>query len=207
LGRTTRSGPTSCSDRPRLASFAANHLGLVRKVNEDAFLARSEIGLWAVADGVGGGYAGDRASQLIVTYLEMLSAPVNIPDFAEDVWVSLNEVNRRRRADAIAGGHGRVIASTVVCLLMWKRWYRCQWAGDSRLYLLRAESFERLTRDHSEVQVLLDYGLISADEARWHPRGNIVTRAVGAEDVLQLQELKGEVQPGDAFLLCTDGLT
>jgi serine/threonine-protein phosphatase Stp1 len=90
---------------------------------------------------------------------------------------------------------------------MWKRWYCCQWAGDSRLYRLRAESFERLTRDHSEVQVLLDYGLISADEARWHPRGNIVTRAVGAEDVLQLQELKGEVQPGDAFLLCTDGLT
>src|SRR5207244_8001930 len=94
-----------------------------------------------------------------------------------------------------------------VCLLLWKRCYCCIWAGDSRLYRLRGGSFERLTRDHSEVQLLLDYGLISADEARKHPRANVVTRAVGAEDVLRLQELKGDVQAGDAFLLCTDGLT
>jgi serine/threonine-protein phosphatase Stp1 len=57
------------------------------------------------------------------------------------------------------------------------------------------------------VQLLLDYGLITAEEARRHPRANVITRAVGAEDVLQLQEVAGEAKPGDAFLLCTDGLT
>jgi serine/threonine-protein phosphatase Stp1 len=195
------------TDGLSVAGYAATHIGLVRKVNEDAILDRSEIGLWAVADGVGGGYAGDRASGLIVASLEKLPVPVGAVGFVEDVRRSLDEVNRRLRTEAAVSGDDRVIASTVVCLLHFERWYCCLWAGDSRLYRLKAGNFEQLTRDHSEVQSLLDYGLISVEEARQHPRANVVTRAVGAEDVLQLQTVEGEIEPGDAFLLCTDGLT
>lgn len=190
-----------------VAGYAATHIGLVRKVNEDAVLDRSEIGLWAVADGVGGGHAGDRASSLIVSALEQLSAPVGRAEFVEAVRAALDGVNRRLRAEAIANGEDCVIASTVVCLLNFDSWYCCLWAGDSRLYRSHAGNFEQLTRDHSEVQLLVDYGLISLEEARQHPRANVVTRAVGAEDLLQLETVEGEIEPGDAFLLCTDGLT
>jgi len=206
--QTTRLGPIAAlAGRAQIAGCAATHVGLVRKVNEDAVLARNDIGLWAVADGVGGGYAGARASELIVTSLDKLSARVDPFHFLEDVRQSLNEVNRRLRTEAISSGENRVIASTVVCLLLSGQWYSCLWAGDSRLYRLRAGNFERLTRDHSAVQVLVDYGLISLDEAPRHPQANVITRAVGSDDVLQLQEREGEVEPGDAFLLCTDGLT
>ena len=195
------------ADGLTVAGYAATHVGLVRRVNEDAVLDRGEIGLWAVADGVGGGHAGDRASALIVSSLKKLPAPPCRVGFVENVRASLDEVNRRLRAEAVASGDDRVIASTVVCLLHFERWYCCLWAGDSRLYRLQAGKFEQLTRDHSEVQSLLDYGLISVEEARYHPRANIVTRAIGAEDILQLQAVEGEIEPGDAFVLCTDGLT
>src|SRR5689334_18469889 len=142
------------------AGYASTHVGLVRKVNEDAILDRSEIGLWVVADGVGGGYAGDWASGLIVASLAKLPMPVDAIGFVEDVRRSLDEVNRRLRAESVASGDGRVIASTVVCLLHFERRYCCLWAGDSRLYRLRAGNLEQLTRDHSEVQLLLDYELI-----------------------------------------------
>jgi serine/threonine protein phosphatase PrpC len=190
-----------------VAGYAATHVGLVRRVNEDAVLDRSAIGLWAVADGVGGGYAGERASGLIVASLEKLPAPVDATGFVEDVRRSLDEVNRQLRMEAAASGDDRVIASTVVCLLQFARWYCCLWAGDSRLYRLKAGNLEQLTRDHSEVQSLLDYGLITVEEARQHPQANAITRAVGADDLLQLQTVEGEIEPGDAFLLCTDGLT
>jgi serine/threonine protein phosphatase Stp1 len=207
--RTIRSRPIA--DRAggglTVTGYVATHIGLVRRLNEDAVLGRSEIGLWAVADGVGGGHAGDRASALVVSALEKLPVPTGRVGFVEDVRASLEEVNRRLRVEAVASRDDRAIASTVVCLLHFEHWYCCLWAGDSRLYRLQAGNLEQLTKDHSEVQSLLDYGLISVEEARQHPSANIITRAVGAEDILQLQAIEGEIEPGDAFLLCTDGLT
>ena len=193
--------------RLSLGASAATHAGMVRSVNEDAVLDRGDIGLWAVADGVGGAYAGDLASRHIIDSLGMIAAPATASGFLGDVRRSLEDANRHLRAEPNAGGEDRVIASTVVCLLFFGRRFCCVWAGDSRLYRLRAGTLEQITHDHSEVQLLLDYELISVAEARRHPRANVITRAVGAEDVLQLDAVDGTIEPGDAFLLCSDGLT
>jgi serine/threonine-protein phosphatase Stp1 len=190
-----------------VGASAGTHVGLVRSVNEDAVLDLGEIGLWVVADGVGGADAGDRASQLIVSSLGCLPGPASAAGFLAAVRHSLESVNRQLREEAAIGGRGRVIASTVVCLLFYEAWYCCVWAGDSRIYRLRGDRFEQMTHDHSEVQSLVDYGLISVEEARRHPNANVITRAVGAEDVLRLDAVEGPIEPGDAFLLCSDGLT
>jgi len=189
-----------------VGAHAGTHVGLVRSVNEDAILGFSAIGLWVVADGVGGADVGDRASQLIVRSLGNLPGPASAAGFLAEVRYSLEQVNRQLRAEAAARGRGRLIASTVVCLLFEGR-FCCVWAGDSRIYRLRNNRFEQITHDHSEVQSLIDYGLISAEEARHHPSANVITRAVGAEDALHLDTVEGPIEPGDAFLLCSDGLT
>jgi serine/threonine protein phosphatase PrpC len=188
-------------------AYAATDVGQIRSVNEDAILDLGEIGLWAVADGVGGADAGDRASQLIVESLGGIGKPASAAAFLTDVRQSLERVNRRLREEAAEAGRGRLIASTVVCLLFFRDWYCCVWAGDSRIYRLRGGRFEQMTHDHSEVQSLVDYGLITAEEARRHPNANVITRAVGADDTLQLDAVEGPIEPGDAFLLCSDGLT
>jgi serine/threonine protein phosphatase PrpC len=188
-------------------SAAATHCGLVRPVNEDAILDRAQIGLWAVADGVGGADAGDRASQSIIASLSHLPAAADGFELLERTRQSLLEVNARLCREAHCANSGRAIASTVVCLLISCDRFYCLWAGDSRLYRLRAGQLEQISRDHSEVQSLVEYGLITAEEARHHPGANRITRAVGADYVLELECADGEVQPGDLFLLCSDGLT
>jgi serine/threonine-protein phosphatase Stp1 len=182
-------------------------VGGVRKINEDSILDLPELGLWVVADGVGGADAGDFASQLIVNSLSGVSGFPDAQSYQQEVLAILEGVNRRLREEATAHGTDRIIASTVVCLLFAEGRYCCIWAGDSRIYRLRSDRFEPMTRDHSEVQSLLDAGLITADEARQHPNANVITRAVGAEDSLVLDVVGGTIQPGDAFLLCSDGLT
>jgi serine/threonine protein phosphatase PrpC len=187
-------------------SGAATHVGCVRKLNEDAYLDRSEIGLWAVADGMGGHDAGDHASRLIVEALGHVQTPANAPTFLAEVKAVLREANAELRREAASRGAGRIIASTVVALLAYDRHYACVWAGDSRLYLLRDESLQLFSRDHSHVQELVDNRLLTPEEARHHPYGNIVTRAVGATDELDLETRYDRLRPNDLFLLCSDGL-
>ena len=193
--------------RVTVSAYAETHVGAVRKINEDSILELSEIGLWVVADGVGGADAGDFASQLIVNSLSVLSEPADAQSFRKDVLSVLETVNRRLREEAAANGTDRIIASTMVSLLFFGDHYWCIWAGDSRIYRLRGDRFELITHDHSEVQLLVDAGLITAEEARQHPVANVITRAVGAEDSLSLDTVDGTIEPGDAFLLCSDGLT
>jgi serine/threonine protein phosphatase PrpC len=193
--------------RLTVSAYAETHVGAVRKINEDSVLGLAEIGLWVVADGVGGADAGDFASQLIVNSLSAVSRPVDAQSFRQDVLTVLEAVNQRLREEAAANGTDRIIASTVVSLLFFDGHYWCVWAGDSRIYRLRGDRFKQMTHDHSEVQSLVDSGLITAEEARQHPNANVITRAVGAEDSLSLDVVGGTIQPGDAFLLCSDGLT
>jgi serine/threonine protein phosphatase PrpC len=187
-------------------SASATHVGKVRKLNEDALLEHPQIGLWAVADGVGGASAGDWASAFTVQSLGRSSKPDSIAEFVAEVSERLGAVNGTLRRQAKAAAR-QAIATTVVVLQFFDEKFACTWAGDSRLYLLRRGQLRQVNRDHSEVQEMVDRGMLESSEARNHPRGNVVTRAVGAYETLDLDLAQDQLLADDTFLLCSDGLT
>lgn len=189
------------------ATAARTHVGLRLKHNEDGYLARPEVGLWAVADGMGGHQAGDLASRVVVDALGAI--PQRPSGFAllSAVRDSLAAANRDLLAHAETLSKGAVIGSTVAALVTYEDHYACVWAGDSRAYLQRGELLMRLTHDHSLIQELIDTGQLDEAEARRRRISNIITRAVGAAETLELSESHGDIRPGDVFLLCSDGLT
>src|SRR5689334_8144604 len=139
-------------------SAARTHVGTVRRRNEDAVLDRAEIGLWAVADGAGGHQRGDYASARIIAALGEVDAAIPAIDRVADVKARLAAVNLDLRARAAAMGPDALIGSTVVVLLILADQICCLWAGDSRLYRLRAGRLRQLSRDQSHVQNLVDRG-------------------------------------------------
>lgn len=188
-------------------SSGATDVGSVRRHNEDSFLDRPEVGLWAVADGMGGHDNGALASQSIVQALETVSTPTTAGAFLAEVEGHLITVNADLRREATRLGPHGLIGSTVVVLLLYGGHFACVWAGDSRIYRMRNGVLSQITRDHSYVQMLVDSGAITPEEAHHHPKGNVITRAVGIGDPLELDLRQGAVEPGDQFLLCSDGLT
>lgn len=194
------------STRFRFRSRGLTHTGLVRKHNEDAFLDSGAIGLWAVADGMGGHESGDYASQLIVDTLAATKPPESASALLHDVKHRLDQVHLALQSVAASRGEGAVIASTVVVLMAHGQHFACVWAGDSRAYRCRGRTLQLLTKDHSYVQTLIDQGLLQPERAATHPYANVVTRAVGTEHGLDLDLVTGELAPNDRFLLCSDGL-
>jgi len=188
-------------------SAALSDVGRVRSLNEDSFLDRPDIGLWVVADGMGGHDAGDFASGLIVERLDKLQPPSSARSFLNEVKRLLIEVNDELRRRAQALGEDCVIGSTVVAFLIYGRHYACLWAGDSRIYRLHRGRLQRLTRDHSYVQEMIDSGVLTPDEAAEHPQGNVITRAVGAAEELRLDSDYAELMDEDIVMLCSDGLS
>lgn len=181
-------------------------IGCRRKVNEDALIARPDLGLWAVVDGMGGHSAGDVASALIVERLGTVGLALSLHDLESRVLARLVDADAAIRAHARRHGLG-MIGSTVAALVVQGRDYACIWAGDSRIYLLRDGRLLPLTRDHSEVVELLDAGLISPAQAETWPRRNVITRAIGVSGGESCAVARGQVQDHDRFVLCTDGLT
>jgi protein phosphatase/serine/threonine-protein phosphatase Stp1 len=189
-------------------SFAATHAGARRRHNEDSYVDRPDLGLWAVADGAGGHDAGEVASAMIRDALEAIPPGLDAGGLLAEVRGRLLEVHVALRAEAARRGPGALIASTVVVLLARDGHVAALWAGDSRIYLLRDGVLSQLTRDHSLVQEMVDAGALAAAEAERHPHANVITRAVGAGDeALVLDKVTGTVLPGDQFLLCSDGLS
>ncbi|MGD9511662.1 MAG: PP2C family serine/threonine-protein phosphatase [Geminicoccaceae bacterium] len=193
------------SDDLTFRSTGLSHVGHVREHNEDAWLARSEIGLWAVADGLGGHARGEVASAAIVAALSRLPAPVDAPGHLRAVEAALAAAHAE--IQALGEATSDLCASTVAALVAFDRHFAVLWCGDSRVYRLRAGTLERLTRDHSLVQELVDGGSLSPADAEGHPMRNRITRAVGLPGPLELDRAQGELAAGDLFLLCTDGLT
>lgn len=187
-------------------SFGLSDVGLVRQRNEDAFLDRPDLGLWAVADGMGGHDAGDEASAAIVAALERIAPPADLEDFVDEVKKQLTLVDRDLRTRAASLGPLATVASTAVALLVYGGDFACVWAGDSRLYLLRDGELRQVSTDHSRVQELIDSGLLSPEDAAAHPEAHVVTQAIGG-GLLAFGTRVGIVRPGDVFLLCSDGLT
>ncbi|WP_027800952.1 PP2C family protein-serine/threonine phosphatase [Paraburkholderia dilworthii] len=196
----------TCASQFRWTSSARSDAGRVREINEDACLDQSELGRWAVADGMGGHAVGDLASRLVIDALKRLASPVSMKTFIADARAHLQVANRQLREEA-ARRQVQRIGSTVVALLACDRFCGYVWAGDSRLYLLRDGQLRQLTRDHSQVEALKSLGVITDEEARHHPAQHMITRAVGATDLLELDDDAIEVADGDIFLLCSDGLS
>lgn len=190
----------------RLISHAATHPGAVRPRNEDALLDRPEIGLWAVADGAGGHGAGDVASSAIIAALQTIPPGLSAAELLAQVRLKLITVHSDLQEEAERRGPGRIVASTVVVMLARGDHFAMLWAGDSRGYLLRGGVLQRVTRDHSLVQELVDQGSLREEEAESHPQANVITRAVGAHGELELDKVSGRIMEGDRYLLCTDGL-
>ncbi|MCQ4242948.1 PP2C family protein-serine/threonine phosphatase [Stutzerimonas stutzeri] len=188
-------------------SAARTDTGKVRARNEDAFLALPEQGMWVVADGMGGHQNGALASRLIV---EQLAEPSggDLPQRLDELRKRLHALNRRlgQELTVTAAHPDPVIGSTVVALLIEGDRAACVWAGDSRCYLWRGSRLYQLSRDHSLLQQLIDEQQLSPSEAARHPAAHALTRAIGASDELKLEILELDVLPGDAFLLCSDGL-
>ncbi|MET0293372.1 MAG: protein phosphatase 2C domain-containing protein [Phenylobacterium sp.] len=187
----------------QFCSAGRTHRGCVRELNEDAILEAPQYGLWAVADGMGGMSAGDVASRAVI---DALAAPDQASDRRRHLAEALHRTNARLLDYAADIGAGAV-GATVAALSVQDGAYDIAWAGDARGYLLRAGKLERLTRDHSLVQDLVDQGVMTPAEARRSRRRNIVTRAIGADPVLELDLRQGQVAAGDLFLLCSDGLS
>jgi protein phosphatase len=192
-----------------LGSFdtgAATHVGKLRDRNEDSYLVRPEAGIWAVADGMGGHEAGDLASQTVIAELQSIELPTSaagLLSHCEDRVASANdrikEISRDRG--------GIVIGATLAVLLAFEGYYACVWSGDSRIYVVRAGEIRQLSRDHTEVQELLARGIITAQEAETWAGNNVITRAIGVYDEPELEITSGPLQPGDSFIICSDGLT
>jgi serine/threonine protein phosphatase PrpC len=187
-------------------SGAVTHVGRVRSLNEDSLFVSEENGVWLVADGMGGHRDGKLASTMIADALRALPRATSAPELLTRVSEKLTQVSGELCHLGQADGGG-VIGSTVAALLVFGGQFACVWAGDSRIYLARGGALRQLTRDHTEVQELVDGGMLTADEAKSWPRRNVITRAVGAAGDPRLEVLQGELRAGDIYILCSDGLT
>ena len=189
-------------------SWAKTDTGAVRKHNEDNLLSRPDLGLWVVADGAGGHDSGDLASGMIVEALNHLDARLSAAALLSEIRLTISRVHDALRSEAAARGGNAMIASTFVSLLIRDGHFACLWAGDSRAYRLRGGILQQLSRDHSLVQELVDSGNLAAEDAESHPHANVITRAVGSDsETLELEKVIGPIEPGDRFLLCSDGLS
>ncbi|MBL0042100.1 MAG: serine/threonine-protein phosphatase [Xanthomonadales bacterium] len=181
----------------------STHVGLRREHNEDTYYADSELGLWLVADGMGGHENGEVASALARDTLvreikagEVLSRAIQLAD--EEI---IKHSNRRPQA--------LPMGTTVAAVRVQGNTYEIAWVGDSRVYGAEDGEFRQLSQDHSYVRELVEQGAISPEQARTHPHRNVVTQALGVTDPqsLRVETLTGTLSPGSQLLLCSDGLT
>lgn len=184
----------------------ATHVGRVRQHNEDSIFASDTNGVWMVADGMGGHINGQLASSTVVEQAMTLGKPVSAPDLLSRFRDRIHRANDQLAAKSNGHEHA-IMGTTVAAVLAFGKYFACVWAGDSRVYLIRAKTISQLSRDHTEVQELLDQGVIQPEEAKTWPRRNVITRAVGVGDDPGLDVVQGELLPGDAFVICSDGLT
>lgn len=189
----------------RIVSAGQTDAGRVRSHNEDAFLDAPDRRLWIVADGMGGHSAGDVASNMIVQQLGRLAPPPDTASFVDSVERELVAVNEALRKQA-QERKVPLIGATVVTLLAGRDYMVCGWAGDSRAYRFRNGHIERISKDHSTVQEMMDTGQFTLEQLASKP-ANTITRAVGGEPKLFLDWIVAGYEPGTQFLLCSDGLT
>lgn len=206
---------------PSLTWAVTSDPGLKRTSNEDSYSSRPDVGLFVVADGMGGHVAGEVASRVAVEAIEAFIQETAGADknrtwpFPFDPTVSL-EANRlraafrlanRKIALAIADSQDlRGMATTASAVLLGPRSASVAHVGDSRVYVLRAGRLEQITNDHSWVEEQVRAGTLSPTAARQHPWRNVVTRALSGGEDPEVDVTEVSPQPGERYLLCSDGL-
>jgi serine/threonine protein phosphatase PrpC len=206
-----------------IASAVASHPGMRREDNEDAFCARQDLGLYMVADGMGGHAAGEVASRMAVEVVESFINDTRDADvnrtwpFPFDTALSLDGnrlkaafrlANRRLAVAMEADAQLRGMATTAAALLAAdSKKPVIAHVGDSRIYLARGGQLTQLTQDHSWVSEQVRAGVLSETDARRHPWRNVVTRALAGGDDPEVEVHDVEFQAGDRVLICSDGLS
>lgn len=183
------------------------HTGLVRPNNEDAFLIDPALGLFAVADGMGGHRAGEVASQRAMEGLRRYFNECDYGDPGEKLVAAFEAGNRAILAAAEATPAWQGMGTTLTACLVRDQDLWVGHIGDSRAYLLRGGEIEQLTEDHTWVLELVKEGKITDEEARSHPRRNMLVRALGTSAKAVVDLLHTVLGFGDKVLLCTDGLS
>ena len=186
---------------------AVSHVGRQRPGNEDSFLVQPP--LYVVADGMGGAKAGEVASGMAVAALaEMLAQPPADDEAAAAQLVdAAAEANSRIYAAASEDSARSGMGTTLTALLLRADHALLVHIGDSRAYLLRGDELTQLTQDHSLVAEMVREGRLAPDEARLHPYRSVLSRALGTEPDVEVDEFRVDLQTGDVLLLCSDGLS
>ena len=187
----------------RWASGSCSDVGNVRARNEDCILERPEVGVWAVADGMGGHDHGDWASNLIISMLPLSPPPIALNERVKQITDAATSANTRLLEFA---KDGQLCGTTLTVITAVNELLACVWIGDSRAYLWRDATLEQLTRDHTEFQALADAAEVAdISTIPTHSR-HVLTRAIGSEQNLEIDMTKVALVDGDVIVLCSDGL-
>lgn len=203
----------------KLAHVEVTDVGKVRDHNEDAIGAQPEIGLWVLADGMGGYNAGEVASGIAVkTIIDLVTEACKREKrgdiesgtgYMRQTIVLRDAIHRANKVinqTAQSQPQCEGMGTTLVASLFYDNRVSIAHVGDSRMYRLRGNRFEQITMDHSLLQELVDRGFYSQEEAQRSTNRNYVTRALGVEANVDVEVQEIEVQKGDCFLMCSDGL-
>ena len=196
-----------------LRTFSITDIGKKRKLNQDyVFASDKPLGnlpnLFIVADGMGGHNAGDYASKYTVETMKEEVArsfeknPVRI--LGKAITVANDHIRQKASEEAALSGMGTTV---VAATCLGDKYLEVANVGDSRLYVVNDRKIEQITRDHSLVEEMVRMGGIDRASARSHPDKNIITRAIGAKDTVDVDFFSVELEPGDIILMCSDGLT
>lgn len=195
----------------KIASYGKTDVGKVRELNEDNYLISEEHGLLLVADGMGGHAAGEVASalavQVISSYLDENSDEQGEKLPQEFMTEAIERANQMIHAEAADTEEKKGMGTTIVAALIQDNHAYVAHVGDSRAYLLRQGQLEGLTSDHSWVNFQVQIGNITEEQAKYHPLKNIITKALGIQDSVDVEMSKIRLLNGDRLLLCSDGLT
>ncbi|MCU1571617.1 MAG: protein phosphatase [Naasia sp.] len=209
IGRSNSGHTVTVPRRPdiqlTLGWSAVTNVGRKRQVNEDSFVAQSPV--FAVADGMGGHTAGDIASTAVVTRLaEVIETDFVDPDVIEHALaIAARDISRVSGESAL--GTGTTVTGAALTLVGSDPYWAVFNVGDSRVYQLRGRLFEQVTVDHSVVQELVDSGVLTREQAENHPDSNVITRAIGFNELPAPDYWMIPVTEGLRLLICSDGLT
>lgn len=196
----------------QIAVGASTDVGMIRQGNEDNFFAEADErrGVFVVADGMGGHAAGEVASEMAVQIIarHLLALGSSTDDGANAlVSKAMQDANRAIFERMLSETDKQGMGTTASVMVLSDKGYLIGQIGDSRVYLLRDGALTQITKDHSYVQEQVDAGLLTPEQARYHPYSNVITRCVGASDEVEADIFVGDVRVGDVFLLASDGLT